>query len=184
MRRTTAAIGSLIFFVLAPGVVAFLVPFLLAQGQREEWRLDPPVIKWAGLALGIAGTIALIECFARFAVKGLGTPAPVAPTEHLVVTGLYRHVRNPMYVAVVAIILAQAMWFASTAVLIYAAVVWAAFTAFVLLYEEPTLARTFGAEYATYRAHVRRWIPRIIPWTAPPNAGSEAPTPRSGDGLA
>ena len=167
MGRTAAAIGSVIFFILAPGVVAYLVPFLLAQTQAESWQLDPPVVKWAGLALGLAGTIALIECFARFAWQGIGTPAPIAPTEHLVVTGLYRHVRNPMYVAVLTIILAQAMWFASLAVLIYAAIVWAAVTAFVVGYEEPTLARTFGEEYTVYRANVRRWIPRIVPWNAP-----------------
>ena len=168
MGRTAAAIGSVIFFILAPGVVAYLVPFLLAQTQAESWQLDPPVVKWAGLALGLAGTIALIECFARFAWKGIGTPAPIAPTEHLVVTGLYRHVRNPMYVAVLAIILAHAMWFASLAILIYAAIIWASFTAFVMLYEEPTLARTFGAEYAAYRANVGRWIPRLVPWNASP----------------
>jgi protein-S-isoprenylcysteine O-methyltransferase Ste14 len=160
------------FFLVAPGVVAFLVPYLLAQGTGEAWRLDPPVVQWAGLALGVAGTVALIECFARFAVKGVGTPAPIAPTEHLVVTGLYRHVRNPMYVAVLAIILAQGMWFASTAVLIYAGIVWAAVTAFVVLYEEPTLAGTFGEEYAVYRTHVRRWIPRVAPWAAPGTTAS------------
>lgn len=176
MGRTAAAIGSTVFFVLAPGVVAYLVPFLLAQGQPEAWRFDPPVLKWAGLALGIVATVALIDCFARFALKGLGTPAPIAPTAQLVVTGLYRHVRNPMYTAVVAIILAQALWFASVAVLIYAAVVWVTVTAFVMLYEEPTLARTFGDEYATYRANVGRWVPRLIPWRAPPAAGS---TPES-----
>ena len=174
MGRTAAAIGSVIFFVVAPGVVAYLVPYLLAQGQAEAWRLDPPIVKWVGLALGIAGTIALIECFARFALKGVGTPAPVAPTKHLVVSGLYRYVRNPMYVAVVAIIIAQAMWFASVGVLIYAAVIWAAVTAFVMIYEEPTLARTFGDEYAIYRANVRRWIPRLVPWSAPRPA---SPTP-------
>lgn len=166
MGRTSAAIGSTIFFFLAPGVVAFLIPFLLAQGQAEAWAFDPPLVKWAGLALGLIGTIALIECFVRFALKGLGTPAPIAPTKHLVVTGLYRHVRNPMYVAVLAIILAQAMWFASPAVLIYAAIVWAAFTTFVMIYEEPALARTFGEEYAAYRANVGRWIPRLVPWRA------------------
>ncbi|GAA1996172.1 isoprenylcysteine carboxylmethyltransferase family protein [Microbacterium pumilum] len=175
MGRTAAVIGSLVFFIVAPGVVAFLIPFLLAQGQDEAWHLDPPVVKWAGLALGVAGTIALVECFARFALKGIGTPAPIAPTEHLVVTGLYRHVRNPMYVAVLAIILAQAMWFASVAVLIYAAIIWAAFTAFVMVYEEPTLARTFGDEYAAYRSHVRRWIPRLIPWHAPQTGSSTSP---------
>ncbi len=177
MGRTAAAIGSVIFFILAPGVVAYLVPFLLAQTQAESWQLDPPVVKWAGLALGLAGTIALIECFARFAWQGIGTPAPIAPTEHLVVTGLYRHVRNPMYVAVLAIILAQAMWFASLAILIYAAIIWASFTAFVMLYEEPTLARTFGAEYAAYRANVGRWIPRLVPWNASP-AASSTPKPK------
>lgn len=160
----------MVFFVVAPGMVATLAPFLLARGEPEAWRLDPPVVKWAGFAVGVLGTVALIECFARFALKGLGTPAPIAPTEHLVVTGLYRHVRNPMYVAVVAIILGQALWFASTAVLVYAVVVWAAFTAFVMLYEEPTLTRTFGEEYLTYRANVGRWIPRVTPWKAPPTA--------------
>jgi protein-S-isoprenylcysteine O-methyltransferase Ste14 len=164
MGRVAAVLGSMIFFIVAPGVVAFIVPFLLAQAQREAWTLDPPVLKWVGLGLGVAGTIALIECFARFALKGLGTPAPLAPTEHLVVSGLYRYVRNPMYVSVVAIILAQSLWFASPAVLIYAAIVWATVTAFVILYEEPTLARTFGEEYADYRAHVGRWVPRLSPW--------------------
>lgn len=164
MDRASAAIGSTIFFFLAPGVVAFLIPFLLAQGQAPAWQLDPPVVQWAGLAIGVIGTLALIECFARFALKGLGTPAPVAPTKHLVVTGLYRHVRNPMYVAVLAIILGQALWFASVAVLAYTAIVWFAFTAFVMVYEEPVLARTFGEEYAAYRANVGRWIPRLIPW--------------------
>lgn len=172
MGRTAAAIGSLVFFVVAPGVVAYLFPFLLANGGTEAWRVDPPLVKWAALALGVVGTIALIECFARFALKGIGTPAPIAPTRHLVVTGLYRHVRNPMYVAVLAIILAQAMWFASIAVLVYAVIVWAAVTAFVMVYEEPTLASTFGEEYAAYRANVRRWIPRLTPWRAPPAPAS------------
>ncbi|GAA1962601.1 isoprenylcysteine carboxylmethyltransferase family protein [Microbacterium deminutum] len=179
MGRTSAVIGSVIFFLVAPGVVAFLVPFLLGQGQVEAWRLDPPVVKWAGLALGAAGTMALIECFARFALKGRGTPAPIAPTEHLVVTGLYRYVRNPMYVAVLAIILAQAMWFASIAVLIYAAITWASFTAFVIGYEEPTLARSFGDEYVVYRANVHRWIPRLVPWHGPPDPSSPAHVDRN-----
>jgi protein-S-isoprenylcysteine O-methyltransferase Ste14 len=164
MGRVAAAIGSLIFFIVAPGIVAYLIPFALAQAQPPAWHLDPPVVMWIGAALGILGTIALGECFVRFAVQGRGTPAPVAPTRHLVVTGLYRWVRNPMYVAVVAIILAQGLWFASIPVLVYAAVVWAAVTAFVVLYEEPTLARTFGDEYAEYRANVHRWLPRVTPW--------------------
>ena len=99
-----------------------------------------------------------------FALKGLGTLAPVAPTRHLVVSGLYRHVRNPMYVGVVSAILGQALWFGSAALLEYAAALWAGFFLFVLLYEEPALKRQFGAEYEAYRRNVPRWLPRIKPW--------------------
>ena len=167
MGRTSAVIGSTVFFFLAPGVVAFLLPWLIGQWPVEPiWR-DMPVLVWAGGVLGLIGLAALIECFARFALQGLGTPAPVAPTKHLVVTGLYRHVRNPMYVAVLAIILAQALLFASWLVVIYAALVWLAFTAFVVAYEEPTLQLTFGKEYDAYRANVGRWLPRLAPWKPP-----------------
>lgn len=164
MGRTSAVIGSTVFFVLAPGVVALLLPWLIGQWPVEPaWR-NVPVLFWTGAALELIGLAALIECFARFALQGLGTPAPVAPTKHLVVTGLYRHVRNPMYVAVMAIILAQALLFASWPILIYAALVWLAFTAFVVAYEEPTLQRAFGKEYDAYRANVGRWLPRLSPW--------------------
>jgi protein-S-isoprenylcysteine O-methyltransferase Ste14 len=107
---------------------------------------------------------AAIGSFARFALKGLGTPAPVAPTRHLVVSRLYRHVRNPVYVGVVGAILGQALWFESVALLEYAAALGAGFFLFVLLYEEPALKRQFGAEYEAYRRSVPRWLPRIKPW--------------------
>jgi protein-S-isoprenylcysteine O-methyltransferase Ste14 len=113
----------------------------------------------------ILGALAvLLESFARFAWKGLGTPAPVFPTRHLVVSGLYRFVRNPMYVAVVSAILGQALLFASLPLAGYGALVWGLFHTFVVLYEEPTLRKTFGAEYESFRAHVPRWIPRLTPW--------------------
>ena len=174
MGRASAAIGSAIFFLAAPGMVAFVIPFLLAQGQAEGAPVvDSPWLRYAGLALGIAGTAALVECFARFALVGRGTPAPIAPTERLVVTGLYRHVRNPMYVAVVTIIVAQALWFASPVILAYAAIMWAVFTAFVMGYEEPALAREYGEHYERYRANVGRWIPRITPWRGDTTAPGE-----------
>lgn len=164
MGKTSAVIGSTLFFFLAPGVVAFALPWLIGQWPVDPLWRDVAVLTWIGAGLGLIGLAALVECFARFALQGLGTPAPIAPTKYLVVTGLYRHVRNPMYVAVMAIILAQALMFASWPVLIYAAVVWLGFTTFVVAYEEPTLQRTFGAEYDAYRANVGRWLPRLAPW--------------------
>jgi protein-S-isoprenylcysteine O-methyltransferase Ste14 len=111
--------------------------------------------------------LGLLESFARFALQGLGTPAPVFPTRRLVVTGVYRYVRNPMYVAVAAIILGQALLFGSVALLEYGAVVWLMFHLFVLLYEEPTLRGVFGSDYEAFRAAVPRWIPRLTPWRGP-----------------
>ena len=108
----------------------------------------------------------LLESFARFAFEGLGTPAPVFPTRRLIVTGLYRHVRNPMYVAVVSLILGQALLFGNLFLLIYGAVVWACFHAFVLGYEEPRLTALYGSEYEQFRANVPRWLPRFRPWRA------------------
>lgn len=163
-RRLKALLGSLLFFCLAPATVAGYVPWTLTR-----WRVEPPLLgltggRWVGWLLIAAGAIAVVECFGRFALQGLGTPAPVAPTTTLVVSGLYRYVRNPMYVGVVSAIVGQALVLGSTALLGYAALVWLLFHAFVVLYEEPTLGRQFGASYAEYRAHVRRWWPRGTPW--------------------
>jgi protein-S-isoprenylcysteine O-methyltransferase Ste14 len=116
-----------------------------------------------GVVLVTVAIIALVECFARFALIGRGVPAPVAPTQALVVSGLYRHCRNPMYVSVVAAIVGQALILGSSALLLYAGVVWVIFHLFVLVYEEPTLARQFH-NYRDYKAHVPRWLPRLRPW--------------------
>ena len=159
--RITATLGSLVFLVLAPGVVAGLIPW-----QITDWRPLPPgdgpgALRWAGLILIAAGLAVVLEAFARFAWQGLGTPAPVAPTRTLVVSGFYRHVRNPMYVAVTAMIFGQAVLFASWGVALYGVVIAAAFHTFVRLYEEPTLQQAYGAEYAAYCAATPRWIPRF-----------------------
>ena len=100
----------------------------------------------------------------RRAGKGLGTPAPVFPTRHLVVSGFYRYSRNPMYIAVVSVILGQGLVFGSFRLLEYGALVWLGFHLFVLTYEEPVLRKTFGAEYDNFCAHVPRWLPRLRPW--------------------
>ena len=137
MRRGLALLGSALFFVLAPVTVAGFIPWWISQ-----WRVESPGV--AGLPLLLMGTLlvgagalTLLDSFARFALQGLGTPAPVFPTRHLVVTGLYRHVRNPMYIAVVATIVGQALIFRNVRLLEYGALVWVLYHLFVMIYEEP-----------------------------------------------
>jgi protein-S-isoprenylcysteine O-methyltransferase Ste14 len=163
LRRLAAIIGSAVFLVIAPGIVAGAAPWWISH-----WEFRPPFLGWQGfrfvggllVTLGIAG---LLDSFTRFAVQGLGTPAPVFPTRHLVVSGLYRYVRNPMYVAVVSTILGQAFLFGSVGLLEYGGLVWLGFHVFVLLYEEPVLRATYGDEYLRFCASVPRWIPRTTP---------------------
>jgi protein-S-isoprenylcysteine O-methyltransferase Ste14 len=159
VRRSAAAAGSTAFFALAPGVVAGVVPWLLTGW---EVRSPPLALQLAGGLLAIVGAAVLVHAFARFVREGLGTPAPVAPTAHLVVGGLYRYVRNPMYLAVLACILGQSLLLGQPVLLAYGTLVAAAVVSFVKLYEEPTLASTFGAEYDAYRAAVPGWWPRLM----------------------
>src|SRR5215217_2892690 len=132
MRRSTAAVGSAVFFLLAPGVVGGLIPWLLTGG----WQVREPLPYWA----------------------------PVAAPERLVVGGVYRYVRNPMYVAVLTTIVGQSLLLGRLGLLLYAGVVWVAVAAFVRFYEEPTLTRRFGADYEAYRRAVPAWWPRLRPW--------------------
>jgi protein-S-isoprenylcysteine O-methyltransferase Ste14 len=165
MRTTSrAVIGSFVFFWIAPAMVAGLIPYRLSRWQMEPPFLGTAATRVAGAILIALGSAALLECFARFAIKGRGTPAPIAPTETLVVSGLYRFVRNPMYVAVASVILGQALLLGSTRLLGYALVLWIVVHVFVLAYEEPTLRRQFGESYDRYRANVPRWWPRTRPW--------------------
>lgn len=145
------------FLVVAPGVVAGLVPWLLT-GWHVRHRWLP--LQVVGALLLVAGIAVLLHAFARFVVEGLGTPAPVAPTERLVVGGLYRYVRNPMYLAVAATIVGQALLLGRPELLLYALAFLAVVAAFVRWYEEPTLRRQFGAEYEDYRRAVPGWWPR------------------------
>ena len=170
--RVRAALGSFVFFLVAPGVVAGVVPFALVG-----WTLQPPLLGLPGerlvgtVAVGV-GLACLLDCFARFALEGRGTPGPVEQTEILVASGLYRFVRNPMYVCVLVIVLGQALLLGQPLLLPYAGVVLAAFHLFVFLYEEPTLRRRFGASYETYCLHVRRWWPRLTPWCESRTSGT------------
>ena len=166
MQRTTAMLGSALFFVVVPCMLAGFVPWWISRWAFQPALLGLELTRAIGVLLIVAGVPGLVDSFWRFAVEGLGTPAPIAPTRHLAVTGLYRHVRNPMYVAVAATILGQAVLLGDWRLLVYGGLFWLACHVFVVAYEEPTLARTFGAEYEAFRANVPRWIPRLIPWRA------------------
>jgi protein-S-isoprenylcysteine O-methyltransferase Ste14 len=158
--RTAAAVGSSIFFALAPGIVAGVVPWWITGWSGAPDRLGWRVI--GAVVTGLAAAV-LISAFARFVREGIGTPAPVAPTQELVVGGLYRWVRNPMYIAVVACVLGQAGVFGSRALIAYGVALMVVFFTFVRFYEEPALTRRFGAQYEAYRRAVPAWFPRAQP---------------------
>jgi protein-S-isoprenylcysteine O-methyltransferase Ste14 len=157
-----------LFFFAAPGTIVGLVPYLLTRWQPHNWHAATIPGRLAGGVLLAAGLAALLECFRRFVVEGRGTPAPIVAPTRLVVHGLYRHVRNPMYVALLTILTGEALLLGRFVLLGYALVLWLAFHVFVTLYEEPTLRRTFGASYDTYRSAVPRWRPRVTPWEPTP----------------
>jgi protein-S-isoprenylcysteine O-methyltransferase Ste14 len=159
-----AAIYTVIFFFVAPGANAVLVPWLITGWDAPaQWPVAWVVV---GALVACVGLLVVVACFARFVTEGHGTPAPVAPTDTLVVGGIYRYVRNPMYVGVAAMIGGQALAFASWGTLVWMLVFLAAVGSFVTFYEEPTLTRQFGPTYQRYREEVPGWWPRLTPYRA------------------
>jgi protein-S-isoprenylcysteine O-methyltransferase Ste14 len=165
VSRLGAALGSALFFVAAPGVVAGYVPWWLTGWRSSH---PPALLAVLGAALIAIGAGVLLHAFARFVVEGRGTPAPIASAERLVIGGLYRYVRNPMYLAVGTTIVGQALLLGRPALFGYAAMFWLVVAAFVRGYEEPTLSGRYGDEYAEYRRAVPAWWPRLRPWSRPP----------------
>ena len=164
MMRTSAILGTVCFLFVAPGTIAGVIPWWLSR-----WRMHAPLLGFS--AIRILGVMLIVVCvplvlesFARFAWKGLGTPAPILPTRHLVISGLYRYVRNPMYIGVSSVIFGQALLLGDVNLLWYGVAVAIGFHIFVLAYEEPTLRRTFAEEYEVFCTNVPRWIPRLSPW--------------------
>jgi protein-S-isoprenylcysteine O-methyltransferase Ste14 len=163
LRGPTAAIVTAAFFVVAPGTFAGLIPWLITR-----WQFHHPLPYWVvaqvvGVLLIVGGLIPPVHAFVQFAKAG-GTPIPIAPTRRLVVTGFNRYVRNPMYLGLLMVIVGQALLFGQVSLLLYAAAGWIVTASFVHWYEEPTLARQFGAEYEEYRHAVPAWWPRLHPW--------------------
>jgi protein-S-isoprenylcysteine O-methyltransferase Ste14 len=171
MRKPTAAVGTAVFFVVAPGTVIALIPWWLtgwhSRPAPEGWSALFLPLRALGLVMTVAGAAFVITAFVRFVVEGLGTPAPIAPPDRLVVGGIYRYIRNPMYVALNTCLVGQALLLNQPVLLLVAAITLAAMVGFVKIYEEPTLAERFGADYAAYKAAVPGWWPRLRPWQPP-----------------
>lgn len=152
------ALKSILFFILAPGTVAGFIPLVLL---RTGSQIQTGFLSYLAFPLWLIGFAMLVWCFWDFVQKGKGTPAPIEPPKKLVVSGLYNHVRNPMYVGIASILIGHFLWFGFWSLLMYTAIVVTAFHLFVTLYEEPNLRGRFGAAYEAYCQRVPRWIPRI-----------------------
>jgi protein-S-isoprenylcysteine O-methyltransferase Ste14 len=163
MQMKRAVFGTVTFFLLAPVGLGLVVPAVITGWDSPD--PSPSLfVAAAGWMLAATGLATVAVCFARFVSEGRGTPAPVAPTKTLVVGGLYRYVRNPMYVGVIAMICGQAVALLSAALLLYGTVFTATVATFVRLYEEPVLEDAYGESFRRYRSAVPGWIPRLRPW--------------------
>jgi protein-S-isoprenylcysteine O-methyltransferase Ste14 len=159
MRRPWLPIlNTTLFTVIVPGTMAGYLPYRLLGGLPHPSNAP---LTWLGGAAIVLGAAVYLRCAWEFAARGLGTPAPIAPTKFLVTTALHRYVRNPMYIGVLLIILGEAMLSRSLKLLEYAGLFFVVVHLFVVFYEEPTLRRKFGESYELYRRSVPRWIPRI-----------------------
>lgn len=166
MGRRAAAFASAVFFLLGPGLEAGAGPALLTGGFARGDGL-PAQAAWSvlGALLVAAGLLVVVRAFVAFAVEGRGSPTPAAPTGALVVSGAYRWVRNPMYVATAAMIVGEGLLLARPVLFVAAAAYVATLATVTRRIEEPALARRFGPAYVAYRAAVPGWWPRRRPWS-------------------
>lgn len=170
----TLLLKVLLFTVFVPGTFILLIPCLIIKGQGEWVGLPLSPWRLPAYALFFLGVGVYLHCAWEFAHRGRGTPAPVDPPKRLVVSGLYRHNRNPMYAGLIVTLLALSWIFMSNEVLFYAVCVLTAFHLFVVFYEEPTLRRLFGAESEAYRAAVPRWGLVLEPYCGAPEEPARA----------
>lgn len=147
---------NLLFAIIAPGTVAVFLPLFIA-GDRSPATGRSLAIAFILLGLG---TLIYTWCVWDFASHGRGTPAPIDAPKRLVIRGLYRCTRNPMYLGVLTVIVGWAVFFQTATLVFYAVFVFACFHTFIRLYEEPALTRGFGNEYSAYTARVGRWLPK------------------------
>jgi protein-S-isoprenylcysteine O-methyltransferase Ste14 len=164
--RRLSIIVSLLFTAFGgPGIILVLIPYLITGFRMPAGEPRAQIILSGTLIF--AGLIPLLESIRRFIFVGRGTLMPGVPTEQLVVSGLYRYVRNPMYLGVLIALIGEALLFWSMGMAVYIPLEWLGVDLFVRRYEEPTLIRRHPDDYPRYTRHVRRWRPRLTPWEAP-----------------
>jgi len=169
----TIVLKSMLFLIAAPGTVLVLVPYLLLRSQYQLLALPLGALRWLGLLPALVGIALLLWSFWAFTFIGKGTPAPIDPPKFFVAEGLYRLVRNPMYVGVLLTLLGEVLVFQSTILLAYSFLVFLAFHLFVVYYEEPRLSERFGDSYLRYLGDVPRWLPGVPRTPAPDRASDQ-----------
>jgi protein-S-isoprenylcysteine O-methyltransferase Ste14 len=152
------ALKTILFMLLVPGLLLGAMPIWLVQTDTALFSFS--VFRWLAVPFWVAGTAVMLWCAWAFTVRGRGTPSPTDPPRELVVSGLYRYVRNPIYLGVLAVFLGYVLWHPSRAILLCPVLVAISSHLFVIFYEEPHLRKTFGAAYEEYYKFVPRWIPR------------------------
>lgn len=159
------ALRAVFWTLLMPGLFAFYLPWRYFGLREVSIDISNPR-QWFGMLCIDMGTILLLACIWEFARRGRGTLSPADPPRHLVVSGLYRFVRNPMYLSVTLIVFGEVMLTFSQPLLVYWVIWFVIVNLFVMAYEEPTLRGQFGDQYEQYTRNVGRWIPRPTPWRA------------------
>jgi protein-S-isoprenylcysteine O-methyltransferase Ste14 len=160
LPRLTLFLKNLVFAVAVPGTVGVLVPYLLLRSALPQLQVELGAARLLGLLPAAAGVLGYLWCVWDF-MAARGTPAPLDAPKELVVSGLYRYVRNPMYVSMLLFILGQALLYETGLLLLYGLALFVLFHAFVVAYEEPALERQFGESYRRYRRQAGRWLPRL-----------------------
>jgi protein-S-isoprenylcysteine O-methyltransferase Ste14 len=153
------ALSTIFFTALQPGLVAGYFPWLIARDDFQG-RLAQPfgLQQYLGIVIGMLGFVIMMICIARFAMEGMGTLSPADPTKRLVIRGLYKYSRNPMYIGVTGLLVGESVFTQSSALWMYSIIVFAMFNLYIVFFEEPRLKRDFGKEYGDYCAAVRRWL--------------------------
>jgi len=155
------SLKSALATIVVPGTACALIPYYILKATHVS--LSPPfdILQFMAILISVLGLYMIVWVSTAFVRQGKGTPIPIDPPTHLLITGLYRYVRNPMYVGALLIVIAEAIYFSYPWLMLYAAGLWAALHTALVVFEEPQLKRRFGADYEHYLMTVPRWIPKL-----------------------